>query len=200
MQLSAVILAGGQSTRMGRDKAWVRYQGLPLVEAALEKVRSLGIQEAFISARFDQDFSLLRCRVLVDGEVGFGPMSGIEHALRASNAPLLLVLPVDLPGMTAGCLRKLIACCDRLTGAVAKLGSRLEPLVAVYPTRCYEYARMNIARGDYAVQGFAAACLHEHAVRLFRVPDGFASCFTNCNTPEDLARLDLRSRQPLNGN
>lgn len=199
MQLSAIILAGGQSTRMGCDKAWVRYQGRPLVEMALEKVRSLGIQETFISARFDQDFSALKCRVLVDGEVGFGPMSGIEHALRASTAPLLLVLPVDLPGMTDGCLRKLTAYCDRLTGAVAKLRSRIEPLVAVYPTRCHDYARMNTARGDYAVQSFAAACLHEHAVRLFRVPDADAACFTNCNTPQDLAGLDLRLGQPSNG-
>lgn len=189
MQVSAVILAGGQSKRMGRDKAWLQFQGRPLIERMLETVRTLGIAEIFISARADQNYSALNCPVLFDDKPGLGPISGVASALRCTQSNLLLVLPVDLPRMTASCLRKLLDSCEPPMGAVAELRDQIEPLIAVYPKRCREYALMNMTRGEYAVQQFASACLREHAVRIFRVPDSDAPCFTNCNTPEDLARL-----------
>lgn len=193
MQLSAVILAGGQSKRMGQDKAWVRHQGKALIELAVEKVQALGIQDTLISGRLGQDYSSLSCSVLVDSEFGLGPMAGIEQGLRVAKSSLVLVLPVDLPGMTVECLRKLLRCCDRLTGALAKLHGQIEPLVAVYPKHCHEYAIMNVARGDYSVQHFAYACWHGGAIRIFRVPESHAPCFANCNTQEDLAEFNNRS-------
>lgn len=174
---------------MGRDKAWVEYQGKPLLSAALEKLRSLAISEVFVSGRPDADYRGIECRVLLDSEFGIGPMAGIERALWVSRNDLVLVLPVDLPKMTAAFLMKLIGACDRLTGAVAVSHARVEPLVAVYPKRCHEYARMNVARGNYAVSCFVEACRHERAVRCFRVSKQDAACFHNCNTPQDLAQL-----------
>jgi molybdopterin-guanine dinucleotide biosynthesis protein A len=193
MQLSAVILAGGQSSRMGRDKAWLHLDGKPLIESALEKVRSLGIEDTFISARAGQDYSSLNCAVLLDSEPGLGPLAGIERALRAAGSKLVLVLPVDLPNMRLEFLRKLVRRCKPLTGAVTELRGNIEPLVAVYPKHCHEYALMSVARGDYSVRNFASACLHEHAVRLVRVSESDAGCFANCNTPQDAERLRAKA-------
>jgi molybdenum cofactor guanylyltransferase len=190
MQISAVILAGGQSRRMGRDKAWVDYGGKPLIHLALEKIQQLGITEVFVSGRQDVDYPLPDCRVLTDLEPGFGPIAGIERALGASTAPLVLVLPVDLPAITMPFLQRLLSVCDRFTGVVPSLNGRLEPLVAVYPARCHMYALLNMAAANYAVQDFASACLHEHAIRTLRVPARHAFCFANCNTPADLAALE----------
>ena len=189
MQLSAVILAGGESKRMGRDKAWVDFGGKPLIELALEKVRELGISEIFISGRPGQDYSKLNCRVLTDMETGCGPIAGIERALHESTSPLVLVLAVDLPCMTTVLLRKLIENCDRCTGAVPTVNDQLEPLVAVYPKRCHTYAFLTIARSRFAVRDFVDTCLQERALRRVRVPLGDASCFANCNTPDDLSDL-----------
>src|SRR5215471_18172273 len=100
MNLSAVILAGGESSRMGRDKAWVELDGQPLLEHALMTVRSSGISEIFISGRAGTDYSRLRCPVLLDRESGSGPLAGIERALETTQAALTLVLAVDLPRMT----------------------------------------------------------------------------------------------------
>lgn len=197
MQLSAVILAGGQSKRMGRDKAWVRCEGKPLLQATLEKIHSLGIQEVFISGRNDQDYSGFNCRVLLDLAPGLGPISGIERTLRVSASPFVLVLPVDLPRMTVECLQELVSSCDRLTGTVARLKGEVQPLVAVYPTRCHTYAVLNIARRDYAVRQFVSACLRERAVKLFRVPSRYAACFKNCNAPQDLTNLGREGHEAL---
>lgn len=188
MKFSAVILAGGKSTRMGRDKAWVEHDGKPLVQLAVEKVRELGVAQIFISGRPDKDYSRLKCRVLFDLEPGFGPMGGIERGLHECVSPLLLVLAVDLPRMTTAFLRKLSARCDPLTGVVPTLRGELEPLAAIYPKRCHAIAFDFIARSRYAARNFAEACLREQAVRKHPVGQADAGCFGNWNRPEDVTR------------
>ena len=66
MNFSAVILAGGQSRRMGQDKAWLEVGGQPLITRALTVLRAAGIQEIFVSGRAGVDYSALRCPVLLD--------------------------------------------------------------------------------------------------------------------------------------
>ena len=186
MQLSALILAGGESRRMGRDKAWVEFNGRPLIQLAVEKVRAIGVEELFISGRVGADYSEMGCPVLFDLEPGFGPMGGIERGLCVCASPLLLVLAVDLPRMTPTFLDKLATRCNRLTGVVPLLNERLEPLAAIYPHRCHFFARSAIAQGRYSARSFAESCLKEHAVRTLHVSAADATCFANCNTPSDL--------------
>lgn len=189
MNLSAVILAGGESRRMGTDKAWLQIGGQSLLARALSTVRDSGIEEILISGRFGADYSTLQCPVLFDRELGCGPLSGIERALDAANAPLLLVLAVDLPNMTPAFLRKLAGRCDPLTGVVPKLGGQLEPLAAIYPKRCRIIALDCLLKCRRAARDFADACLRERAVRTFAVPQTGIGCFENWNSPADVPTL-----------
>ena len=186
MNLSAVILAGGESRRMGKDKAWLEVGGQPLITRSLSVLRASGIQEVFISGRAGTDYSALRCPVLFDLEPGCGPLGGIERALAAATAPLVLVLAVDLPRITPAFLRKLAAHCDPLTGAVPKLKEELEPLAAIYPKRCGFIARDCLLKFRRAARDFADACLREHAVRTVAVSGADARCFDNWNSPADV--------------
>jgi len=186
MQHSAVILAGGESKRMGRDKAWVEFAGRPLIAHAVDTITALGVREIFISGRAGQDFSTWKLPVLFDLEPGFGPLGGIERALHECQSPLLLVLAVDLPNMTPEFLHKLTARCDRLTGVIPKLNGELEPLAAIYPKRCRAFAFSAIARSRHAAREFATACWREQAVRTYPVPDSEVKCLANCNLPADL--------------
>jgi molybdopterin-guanine dinucleotide biosynthesis protein A len=186
MEFSAVILAGGESSRMGRDKTWVEYDGKPLGQLAVEKMRQLGIQEILISGRAGEDYSALKCRVLHDLEPGFGPLGGIERALHECTAPLLLVLAVDLPQMTAAFLEKLRMRCDRLTGVVPRQGEKVEPLAAIYPKRCHAFAFAAIAKAQHSVCDFVSACQRERAVRMLPVSRADAGCFANWNRPADM--------------
>jgi len=186
MKLGAVILAGGQSTRMGRDKAWLEANGQSLILRAASTIRALGIKELFVSGRAGVDYSSLGCPVLLDLDPGLGPLAGIERALEALEAALLLVLAVDLPGMTTPFLRKLTTRCTPLTGAVPMLGGDLEPLAAVYPKRCHAIAVDCITQGRRAAKDFALASLKEKAVRPFVVAPSDAPCFANWNCPSDV--------------
>lgn len=182
---SAVILAGGASRRMGRDKAWLELEGKPLLQHALDKVRALAISEVYISGRPGVDYSAYHCQVLQDLEPGFGPMSGIERALFVSAAPLLLVLAVDLPRMSPDFLARLQSKCNPLTGVVPVLREQVEPLAAIYPKRCHVLASSALAKGQREVHRFANACREERAVRRLVVHPGDAPCFLNWNCPED---------------
>jgi molybdenum cofactor guanylyltransferase len=187
MNLSAVILAGGESSRMGCDKAWIECEGQPLIARALSAVRASGIEEVYISGRAGADYSTLRCPVLLDRESGSGPIAGIERALDTTTAPLMLVLAVDLPLMTGAFLRKLAGGCDVLTGIVPKWKSQLEPLAAIYPKRCHFIARDCLLKCRLAARDFAAACLRERAVRTLPVVSSDAACLSNWNQPADCA-------------
>ncbi len=171
---------------MGRDKAWVNFDGNPLIQLAVEKVRALGVEEVFISGRVDRDYSALKCPVLFDLEPGLGPLSGIERGLRECTSPRLLALAVDLPHMTTAFLRKLRARCDQLTGVVPRLNGRLEPLVAIYPKRCHAFAADALAGSRRAAQDFATICFRRHAVRNFSISNPDDRCFANWNYPADL--------------
>jgi molybdopterin-guanine dinucleotide biosynthesis protein A len=187
MHLSAVILAGGKSSRMGQDKTWLEIGGQPLIRRAVSTVRDSGIREVFISGRAGTDYSTLGCPVLFDLEPDGGPLGGIERALATATAPLVLVLAVDLPGITAGLLRKLAAHCDPLTGAVPRLKGELEPLAAIYPKRCHSIVRDCLLKSRRAARDFADACLRERAVRTLPVPGADSGCFENWNVPSDVS-------------
>jgi molybdopterin-guanine dinucleotide biosynthesis protein A len=196
MNASAVILAGGESRRMGFDKAWMKLDGKPLLELAVAKVRELGIAEVFISGRAGVDYSVFHCPILIDLVPGFGPLGGIERGLQAATSPRLLVLAVDLPHMTTQFLQEAAARCDRLTGVVPEHAGQLEPLAAIYPRRCHALALDFIASGRPAACDFAETCLRERAVRTFPVPPRSAACFANWNRVVDTASAGSRFQQP----
>ncbi len=186
MNLGAVVLAGGQSRRMGCDKAWLEVDGQPLIARTLSAIRESGIEEIFISGRAGVDYSALDSSVLLDRNPNNGPLGGIERALESVNATLLLVLAVDLPNMTVAFIRRLAAQSDSFTGVVPQLNGELEPLAAIYPKACHAIARDCLRQSRLSARDFAKACLREKLVREFPVVEADAACFHNWNTPSDL--------------
>ncbi len=126
------VLAGGKSTRMGTDKAFVQFEGRTLLQHALElgrsitaDVRIVGAQERF--ARF--------APVVEDIFRERGPLGGIHAALRASETELNLILAVDMPFVSLAFLQHLIGIAriaNVATVVVPRTGGRWQPLCAVY--------------------------------------------------------------------
>ena len=185
LDIGAVVLAGGESRRMGCDKARLEVEGETLLARAVRRLRELGAREIFISGRPDRDDAALGCPVVFDDEPGLGPIGGIERALYAAASPLLLVMAVDVPRVSVAFLRRLVAACDPLTGVVPQRNGELEPLVAIYAQRCRAIASHLLARGRRGAREFAEACRRCQAVRALPVDDTDARCFENWNTPGD---------------
>jgi molybdenum cofactor guanylyltransferase len=185
MNFSAVILAGGQSRRMGRDKAWLPVNGQPLLLRQIDVARQLAPAEVFISGRVDTDYTRLGCPVLHDNFADAGPLAGIERALKAASSPLLLVLAVDMPNMSAAFLRRLAANCTDATGSIPRLNGFIEPLAAFYPKSAQALAEAQLRGSQRAAAFFAERCVQSGLAKFYDLSAGDAGNFANWNTPMD---------------
>lgn len=94
LDAAGFVLAGGESSRMGKDKALVEFGGKPLVEHALSILREAGLTAAIAGARSD----LARFASVVDDpEAGLGPLAGVCAALASTSSRFAVILPIDLP-------------------------------------------------------------------------------------------------------
>jgi molybdopterin-guanine dinucleotide biosynthesis protein A len=186
MNFSAVILAGGKSSRMGRDKAFLDIGGQTLLARQIELAREAGAEEVFISGRTDTDYSAFGCRVLQDKFAAAGPLAGIERALAAATSPLLLVLAVDLAEMNVEFLRRLAAHCANESGAIPRVMENIEPLAAFYPKTAEPLAETLLCARKNAVASFAEQCGRAGLARFIDLTASDARYFVNLNTPADL--------------
>ena len=111
--ISVIILAGGRSSRMGRDKVWMMLDGQPLVERVARRLLPLAA-EILVSAADPAPYdTLLRSlpipgRVVADQYPGFGPLAGIQAGLNAAGSDLALVVAADMPFVSIALLQRLI--------------------------------------------------------------------------------------------
>lgn len=190
--LSAVLLAGGKSQRMGRDKALLELPGSHelLWQRQLHALQKLRPQKIFWSgpARPGLPGDV---QLVPDTWSNAGPLAGICACLKLLSSDLLVVLAIDLPRMDAVYLRNLAKRCTADRGVVPQRGELFEPLAAVYPNLVGDLAADRLRQGRYSLQEFVWEALRRELVEAVPIQSGEAAKFKNVNSPEDLA--DLRS-------
>jgi molybdenum cofactor guanylyltransferase len=196
--LYGLILAGGASSRMQRDKAELQYQGRSALERSFELL-SRHVDQTFVSVRADQTGEPARARwpLIVDSIEGAGPMVGIRSALAAFPQAAWLVLACDLPFLSDAVIEFLLRERDpaQLASAYKSAHDGLpEPLCAVWEPAAAAALADYQAKGRNCPRKF----LLSHAIRLIEPFD--ARALDNINTPEEYARatLDLESTTPCN--
>jgi molybdopterin-guanine dinucleotide biosynthesis protein A len=185
MNLSAVILAGGKSARMGRDKARLEIGGRPSLARQIQLVRETGAGEVFISGRAGEDYTEFRCPVLYDRFKDAGPLAGIERVMAEASSSRILVVAVDMPNLTPVILKQLIGRNGGTMGVVPRINGRMEPLAAIYPKSAWNLAVSLLDDGIYAVKGFAERCVQDGRAEFFDFDAGSAHHFANWNLPAD---------------
>ncbi len=129
---SAIILAGGKSSRMGRDKSLMDVGGRPLISLMVERLRTW-FDEVIISSNAPYKYSFLDTRVVVDRQEGQGPLMGMASALEESKTEHNLVLACDIPTVDRALIRRLLLGLKEADVVIPVDGSgRLEPLYAAY--------------------------------------------------------------------
>lgn len=185
--LSAVLLAGGESIRMGRDKAKLEVDGKPLWQHQLALLESLKPTEIFVSARTDPDWRPGNTIFVPDEPPSVGPLSGIAATLRKSHGSHLLVLAVDLHSITPEYLESLIDQAAPVRGVVPMIGNRAEPLAAIFPAEAAVDFESALGQRDHSLQKVVRKLLHQQKVRVVPVNDDEQKYFRNINSPADLA-------------
>jgi FdhD protein len=179
---SAVLLAGGRSRRMGRDKALLRWQGQPLWQFQMETLRGLGLP-IFVAAREEQALSVADAECVQDpaGE-DLGPMPAILRSLQAS-ASRCLVLAVDMPMMTAEHLRQLLA---DSCAVIPRLNGELQPLCAIYSQAMIPLLQQAIAAGQLGLQRLWLKAIDQGLAAVQEVSAADHALFANWNEPDDV--------------
>src|ERR1700720_4344292 len=105
MNISAVLLAGGESRRMGKDKATLLFGGNPLWQTQIGLLRKLEPMELLVSARTDPSWRPADVKFVSDNSPSRGPLSGLIASLAGIRTSHLLALAIDMPLMSETYLR-----------------------------------------------------------------------------------------------
>ena len=181
------LLAGGKSTRMGRDKAGVDFHGEPLWRRQMRTLQSAGSDEILISGRPDACYWECGFRVITDELPGAGPLGGVASLLDAAANPLVMVLAIDMPFMTSPYLRCLLEKCSGNSGAVPRHRDFFEGLVAIYPKTARTLAREILRGDDRSMQHFVRECESAGLVETVDVGKDEEALFRSLNSAADLA-------------
>ena len=180
MSRSGYVLAGGRSTRMGRDKALLPFRGRPLIAAIAETVfQSAGRAILVGNPALSPVAGFPAIPDLFPGE---GPLGGILTALRHTSAEWNLVCACDMPGLDSAFLNSLFETAEAGDGEVllpVRSNSLAEPLCAVWHRDCRGGVEAAFAAGVRKV----TAALEGLRVVPYRV--NADAPFQNVNTPED---------------
>jgi molybdopterin-guanine dinucleotide biosynthesis protein A len=188
--VSGLILAGGRSARMGRDKAGlVLPNGSTLFERQAAVLRGVGVNALFASVRPDQTWSSPGVSSVRDEIADAGPLAGIAAGLRAAPAGLMIVLAVDMPAIDQTHLRRLIELATPERGVVPMQAGQCEPLAAIYPTALADSATTALREGKGAVHAWARLEADRGRLLLWETPLDWGVALRSWNTPEDLLPL-----------
>lgn len=188
-RVSAILLAGGKSSRMGRDKAALPFRGMTLLEWQLQRLWSLGVEDIMLSGLRRE---MTGIRVVPDEFPGRGPLSGLHACMKAASYPDCMVLSVDVPLVPLTALTELVRV-HRATGGKVTLlrhGDKWEPLMGVYQSELFRDAERILQEKNTAVRRL----LDETGFQVMDWPHD-EGLFLNCNTPEDYERLCLLAGQ-----
>jgi len=195
MAFSAVLLAGGESRRMGRDKATLDFHSQPLWQRQIETLQSLAPAQLFVSARTRPAWLAADMKLVLDGTSSRGPMSGVAAALAQTQTSHLLVLAVDMPFMTGMHLSYLLGLATSEYGVLPLIDQRAEPLAAIYPRAALPFITAALSSGNFAMQPLVAKLVADGRMRTIDIPDHDRAFYRNLNRQEDLTIFRANSQQ-----
>ena len=199
--LAVIILAGGQSSRMGRDKALIVVEGIPL----LQRTCAIALQcapQVFVVTAAMRDYSKIvpdRCCVIEEQLLPSdakpqGPLVGFAQGLAAIETDWVLLLACDLPKLNQAILQGWMLQLTEVDEAIALLpqGEKgWEPLCGFYRTNCLPSLTQFIQQGGRSLQVWLAQEVVQ-AIQFSDDPDENhqeQAMLFNCNTPEDLLKI-----------
>jgi molybdopterin-guanine dinucleotide biosynthesis protein A len=186
MSMSAVLLAGGESRRMGRDKATLDWRGRPLWEWQVEKLRALRLDKILLSARSELPWRPADVELILDTPPSQGPLSGLTAALGSIETDHLLALAIDMPFMTSEHLRHLCGLAAEGMGVVSMIEGKAEPLGAIYPKRARTVLLEALQSDNFSLQPIVRKLIALNMLRIIPVSGPERDFYKNINEPQEL--------------
>jgi molybdopterin-guanine dinucleotide biosynthesis protein A len=185
MNISAVLLVGGESRRVGQDKATLIFRGRPLWQIQLDLLRTLQPEEIFISARVDPPWRPSNVQFVSDEPPSRGPLSGLSATLARISTDYLLGLAIDMPLMSENYLRLICNLIEPGRGVLPMIGDRAEPLAAIYPKGAGIDFTAALSGSAFSLQSLTKKLIEAGKLSLVNVLDEEKKFFRNFNALTD---------------
>lgn len=186
--ISAVILAGGRSTRLGRDKAFLQVNGRPLIEQIVDKVAQLS-DEVIIVANDLDAYDQFEALVVADVYPGRAALGGIFSGLKAATKRHALVVACDMPFLSLSLLRYMRGLVPGYDVVIPRVGKLTEALHAIYSQDCLPFIERQLRAMDLRISHFfthvRVRYVDQEEIDLF---DPGHLSFFNINSQADLTR------------
>ena len=187
--VSGILLAGGQSRRMGRvNKALLDVGGVRIVERVARAIKQ-AFDEILLITNTPEEFGFLGLPMLPDIRPGYGALGGLYTGLRACRSAYGFLVACDMPFLDVRVIRHMVALVGRHDIVIPRVAGLLQPLHAIYSGECIEPIERLMAADDRKIPDFF------HEVDVLEVPETVLAPFDptlrfvmNINRIEDLER------------
>ncbi len=205
VERTAIILAGGTSSRLGQDKGLVRLAGKPLIKHVLDKVESLVDERLVVVSSEDQTEQYMKelgsqTKVIVDKAEFHGPLGGAAAGFEKARGKYSLLIACDTPFASKDILQLLLELSVNKNAVIPRWPNCcIEPLEAVYCTKpALEAARDGLRSGEVKMQAMVNRLRNIRYVStlvLEQLDPGLRTFF-NVNTPLDLKKAEAMLKTP----
>lgn len=186
--ISAVILAGGRSTRLGRDKAFLKVNGQTLIERIIDRLAQLSEEIIIVTNDVDR-YEHLAATVVTDVVPGKAALGGLHSGLLAAGNPHNLVVACDMPFLNLSLLRYMQGFTASYDVVIPRVGEFTEALHAFYSRSCLPHIERQLQSGHLQVSHFFPSVrvryVEQEEIEIF---DPDLVSFFNINSQEDLER------------
>ena len=195
MQLSVVIQAGGESRRMGRNKALAPFLGQPLIQRVVMRVAPIA-DELLITSNQPESLAFLGIPTFPDLMPGRGALSGLYTALSSARYPLVAVVACDMAFANAALLvaEREVFIAQQVDAVVPQTDAGLEPFHAVYRREvCRDAVKAALDAGKKRADAwYAAVRMYYFTSEQIARYDPQGEAFININTPDELDQASKR--------
>ncbi len=182
--MTGIILAGGESSRMGTNKAFLRFGGTSLIERVLN-VFMAQFDQTIIVTKEPERFKDFRVRVVKDAVDARGPLAGIYSGLLHSRSDHSFVAACDMPFLNPRLIAYMVEVAGNFDAVVPRVGELTEPLHAIYHRRTLPLMESSLHGDDRSVSQIfdqlRVRYLSDHEITYY---DPQKRSFMNLNTPE----------------
>ena len=192
LPVTALVLCGGKSKRMGRPKAFLPYNGTTMVSHILSVITDM-FADTFVVANEPELYEDLDVDVVKDILPYRGPLGGILSGLLVSQHSHAFVIACDMPLIDSKIIRELVRQRHEHDVVVAAHDDGIEPLLGVYSKNCIKPLEESLFNGDLSLKDFLSglnSATFEINQLMSREPaDAALPPYFNVNTPQDYSRL-----------
>jgi molybdopterin-guanine dinucleotide biosynthesis protein A len=183
MQATLLVLAGGESRRMGRTKAWLEVGETTLIRWVADRLASAFTEVVVSFAEPEQVQELIPYRLVFDRMRSAGPLAGLEAGLRAARTEVTFAVACDMPYVTRELAEMIVAASSGCDAAIPRIAGRAEPTCAAYRQSAMQAITAALDSGR-----FRAADLAEQ-LDVAWLEDLEPNLFRSLNAPEDYERF-----------